>query len=89
MAVTARGLHYSVVLVIAYHGLITITLATLLDVTLDPHAQLTLHAATLRENTVRPVAQRLGVVFVTWAVLCLTQGIQLVVFTLVPLFALP
>lgn len=89
MAITARGLHYAVVLVIAYRGLVTITLATLLDVTLDPHAQLTFHAATLRENTVRPVAQRLGVVFVTWAILRLTQGIHLVVFTLVPLFALP
>lgn len=48
MAVTARGLYYAVVLVIAHHGLVTISLAALLDVTLDFHAQLTLHAATLR-----------------------------------------
>lgn len=48
MAVTARSLHYAVVLVIAHHGLVTISLATLLDVPLDLHAQLTLHAAALR-----------------------------------------
>lgn len=48
MAVTARGLHYAIVLVIAHHGLVTISLATLLDVTLDLHSQLALHTAALR-----------------------------------------
>lgn len=88
MTVAARGLHYAVVLVIAHHGLVTISLATLLDVALDLHAQLTLHAAALGEDTVRPVAHRLGIVFVTRAVLGLGQRIHLVVFTLVTLFAL-
>ncbi len=89
MAVTARGLYYAVVLVIAHHGLVTISLAALLDVTLDLHAQLTLHAATLRQDTVRPVAHRLGIVFVTWAVLGLAHRIHLMIFTLVLLFAPP
>lgn len=48
MAVTAGRLHYAIVLVIAHHGLVTISLATLLDVTLDLHAQVALHATTLR-----------------------------------------
>lgn len=48
MAVAARSLNNLVVLVVARHGLISITLATLFDVTLDLHAQLTLYAATLR-----------------------------------------
>lgn len=47
MAVAARSLNYLVVLVVARHGLIPITLATLFDVALDLHAQLTLHAAAL------------------------------------------
>ena len=89
MAVAARRLHYTVVLVIAHHGLVAVSLTALLDVTLDLHAQLALHAATLRKDTVRPVSHRLSVVFITWAILGLTQGIDLVVFTLVSLFALP
>lgn len=48
MAVTAGCLHYATVLVIAHHRLVTISLATLLDVTLDLHAEVTLHATTLR-----------------------------------------
>lgn len=48
MAVAARSLHNLVVLVVTRHGLITITLATLFDVTLDLHAQLTLDTTTLR-----------------------------------------
>lgn len=52
VAVAARSLNNLVVLVVARHGLISITLATLLDVTLDLHAQLTLYAATLWQDTV-------------------------------------
>lgn len=47
MAVAARGLHYAIVLVVAHHCLVTISLATLFDITLDLHAQLTLHAPPL------------------------------------------
>lgn len=52
MAVTARRLHQLVVLVVARHGLVAVTLATLFDVALDLHAQLTLQAAPLREDAV-------------------------------------
>lgn len=88
MAVTARVLHYAIVLVVARHGLVTISLAALFYVTLDLHPQLPLHAAPLRQDAVRPVAHRLSVVFVTRAILGLAQRIHLVVFTLVTLFAL-
>jgi len=89
VAVAARGLHDAVVLVVAHHGLVPVSLATLLDVTLDLHAQLTLHTAPLGQDAVRPVAHGLGVVFVTRAILGLALGVHLGVFTLVMLFALP
>lgn len=88
MAVAARSLHNLVVLVVARHGLISITLATLFDVPLDLHAQLTLYAAALGEDTIGPVPHRLGVVLVTGAVLGLTQWKHLMVPALVPFFAL-
>lgn len=88
MAVAARVLHNATVLVVAGHGLVAVPLATLLDVTLDLHAQLALHAAALGEDAVGPVAHRLGVVLVARAVLRLAQRIHLIVFTLVALFAL-
>lgn len=47
MAVTARSFYDAVILVIAHHGLVAISLAALLDVTLDLHAKLALHADAL------------------------------------------
>lgn len=52
MAVATRSLHYAVVLVVAHHGLVAVSLATLFDVTLYLKAKLTLHLTTLRKDTV-------------------------------------
>lgn len=52
MTVAARSLNDLVVLVVARHGLVSITLATLFDVTLDLHALLALYAAPLGQDTV-------------------------------------
>lgn len=87
MTVAARSFHQATVLVVARHGLVAVALTALLDVPLHLHAELTLHAAVLRKDAVRPVPHRLGVVLLTRAVLGLTQGVHLVVFTLVTLFA--
>lgn len=89
MAVAAGRLHHAVVLVVADHGLVAVALAALLDVALDLHAQLALHAAPLRQDAVGPVAHGLGVVLVTGAVLHFGQRIHLVVLTLVALLTLP
>lgn len=88
VAVAAGRLHQLVVLVVASHGLVAVPLATLLDVALDLHTQLTLQAPPLREDTVRPVPHRLGVVLVARAVLGLTQRVCLMVPALLPFFAL-
>lgn len=88
MAVAAGVLHDATVLVVAGHGLVAVPLAALLDVTLDLHPQLALHAAALGEDAVRPVAHWLGVVLVARTVLGLAQGIHLIVLALVALFAL-
>lgn len=88
VAVAARVLHNATVLVVAGHGLVAVSLAAFLDVPLDLHPQLALHAAALGQDAVRPVAHWLGVVFVARAILGLAQRIHLMVFTLVTLFAL-
>lgn len=88
VAVAAGRFHQLVVLVVAGHGLVAVPLATLLDVALDLHTQLTLQAPPLREDTVRPVPHRLGVVLVARAVLGLTQRVRLMVPALLPFFAL-
>lgn len=89
MAVAAGCLHQPAVLVIACHGLVAMALAALLDVSLHLHSQDTLHTAALRQDAVRPIPHGLCVVFVTGAVLCLAQGVQLRVPALLFLFALP
>lgn len=89
MTVAARRLHQPVVLVVAHHGLVPVALTAFLDVPLDLHAQLALHAAPLWQDAVRPVAHRLGVVLVAGAVLRLGYRVQLVVLALIAFFALP
>lgn len=69
MTVAPRCLHKAIILVVAHHGLVAIALATLLNITLNLHAQDTLHTASLRQDAVRPVAHRLGIVLITGAVL--------------------
>lgn len=88
MAITARVFHNAIVLVITGHCLVTISLAALLHVTLNFHPQLPLHTTAFRKDAVGPVAHWLGIVFVAWAVLGLTQRIHLMVFALVSLFTL-
>lgn len=88
MTVAARSLHQATVLVVARHCLVAVALTTFLDVPLHLHAKLALHAAVVRKDAVRPVSNRLGIVLLTRAVLGLTQGVHLVVFTLVTLFTL-
>lgn len=89
MTVAAQSLYQPVVLVIANHGLVAVALATLLDVPLDLHPQNALHSASFRQDAVRPVSHRLGIIFITGAVLGLTQRVHLSVLALVFLLAPP
>lgn len=89
VTVAAQSLYQPVVLVIADHGLVAVALAALFDVPLNLHAQNALHSASFRQDAVRPVPHRLGVVLVTGTVLGLTQRVHLSVLTLVFLLAPP
>lgn len=81
--------HQPVVLVIAGHSLIAVALPTVRDVPWDLQSQDIVHAASLRQDAVGPVAHWPGAVLVTGTVLGLAQRIHLGVLALVLLLAPP
>lgn len=89
MTVAPSCFHQPVVLVIACHGLISIALPTLLDVSRNFQSQDIFHPVSLRQDAVRPVAHRPGIVLVTGTVLGLAQRVHLGVLALVFLLTPP
>lgn len=89
MTVAPSCFHQPVVLVIACHGLISIALPTLLDVPRNFQSQDIFHPVSLRQDAVRPVAHRPGIVLVTGTVLGLAQRVHLGVLALVFLLTPP
>lgn len=89
MTVAPCCFHEPVVLVIACHGLIAIALSTLLDICRNFQSQDIVQPVSLRQDAVRPVAHRPGIVLVTGTVLGLAQRVHLGVFAFVFLFTPP